>query len=133
MRRARSTIITAITVGMLASLSVQAVAQQESAATGSFGPAGSLIEPRFGNTATLLPDGRILVVGGYAYGALASAEVWDPATAIFGPAGSLTDGRRNPTDALLPDGRVVIVGGEGDFDNVAAAEVWVPATDSPEP
>ena len=63
---------------------------------GTFTPAGSLVEARFGHTATLLPDGRVLVVGGYAYGALASAEVWDPVTATFSPAGSLAEGRTVP-------------------------------------
>ena len=32
-------------------------------ATGTFGPAGSLAEGRFGFTATALPDGRVLVIG----------------------------------------------------------------------
>jgi hypothetical protein len=63
-------------------------AEEEPAATGTFGPAGSLAEARFfGHTATLLPDGRVLVIGGLGVvDILASAEVWDPATSIRVPA-----------------------------------------------
>ena len=46
--------------------------------TGAFDPAGSLAEARWAHTATLLPDGRVLVVGGRGDGILASAEVWEP-------------------------------------------------------
>jgi len=57
-------------------------------ATATFGPAGSLlVGTRPGHSATLLSDGRVLVVGGDAgcekndCTAHASAEIWDPVTA----------------------------------------------------
>ena len=67
-------------------------------ATGTFSPAGSLAEARAYHTATLLPDGRVLVVGGDGIDGsiLASAEVWDPATGTFSPAGSLAEARAGP-------------------------------------
>jgi hypothetical protein len=97
---------------------VRAVAEVWNPATGTFGPAGSLAEPRVSHTATLLPDGRVLVIGGIGRSGDASvirssAEVWDPATGVFTPAGSLAEVRGGPTATLLPNGSVLVVGGTG--------------------
>jgi hypothetical protein len=101
---------------------------------GTFSPTGSPAEARWLHTATLLRDGRVLVVGGLGAGGFrASAEVWDPMTASFSPAGSLAEARAGHTATLLPDGRVLIVGGccypEGP-DMLTSAEVWDPETDT---
>ena len=83
---------------------------------------------RIGHTATLLRDGRVLVVGGYS----ASAEIWDPRTGTFATTGSMAHLRTDHAAALLPDGRVLVVGGNsggnltGDF--TREVEVWDPAT-----
>ncbi len=100
-------------------------------AAGSFEPTGSLAEGRSFHTATLLPDGRVLVVGGASSSSSlrTSAEVWDPATGSFSPAGSLAIGLSRHTATLLPDGRVLVVG--GGWENAqGSAELWDPATES---
>lgn len=83
---------------------------------------------RIGHTATLLRDGRVLVVGGYS----ASAEIWDPLTGTFKVTGSMAHLRTDHAAALMSDGRVLVVGGNsggnltGDF--TREVEVWDPAT-----
>ena len=80
----------------------------------SFGPAGSLAEARVYHTATLLPDGRVLVVGGEGVEreVLASAEVWEPGARVMNSsAGSLSCGSAcRPHRRPLADGRVLVVG-----------------------
>ena len=62
-------------------------AEEEPPTAGTFGPAGSLAEARLSNTATLLPDGRVLVVGGRRLEdeVLASVEVWEPRSSSADP------------------------------------------------
>ncbi len=109
--------------------------------TGTFVRTGRLAEARGLHTATLLPDGRVLVVGGDGSGTsasggstdtfLASAEIWDPATGSFSRSGSLVLPRSGHSATLLPDGRVLIIGGTrdlGDRQVVTDAEVWDPRT-----
>ncbi|MEO8470422.1 MAG: kelch repeat-containing protein [Chloroflexota bacterium] len=57
-------------------------------ATGTFAATGALAAARTYHAAALLPDGRVLVTGGYGDVApLASAEIYDPVTGQFSPAG----------------------------------------------
>jgi hypothetical protein len=54
-------------------------ADDGSPAAGTFSPADSLPEARMGHIATLLLDGRVLVIGGWTGDrGLASAEAWSP-------------------------------------------------------
>ena len=97
-------------------------------------PAGTMTAARSYQTATLLPDGRVLLVAGDVNGPDGnSAELYDPATDTFTRTGSIsTLERRDAASALLPHGRVLIVGGNGQItgdDDPAAfrfAEVYDP-------
>src|SRR5207245_4848835 len=92
-----------------------------------------LVTPRWDHTATLLPDGRILLTGGRNdAGVLASAEIFDPTTeTITALTGALmTTPRAGHTATLLPDGRVLILGGDSGSGALATAEVFTPATNS---
>ena len=64
------------------------------------------------HTATLLPNGKVLVAGGYdSSGTLASAELYDPASGTWTATGSLATARVCHTATLLPNGKVLVAGG----------------------
>lgn len=80
----------------------------------------SLNVARAGHTATLLPDGRVLVIGGESLPALNvglerepldSVEIYDPVADLWTELAPLPTPRNNHTATLLPDGLVLIVGG----------------------
>jgi hypothetical protein len=94
-------------------------------ATNTFAAAGStpvMNYQRIGDTATLLPNGKVLIAAGYNYssstpppGTLASTELYNPVTNKFAPAAStpvMTTPREYATATLLPNGKVLIAGGE---------------------
>src|SRR6266571_1404824 len=66
-------------------------------APGKWKATGDLGTARFSHTATLLPNGQVLVAGGFNNHDLASAELYDPATGLWTETGSLTTGRYLPT------------------------------------
>ncbi len=95
---------------------------------GGFTPTGSLNTARYSQTATLLPDGKVLVVGGFGSSSfLASAELFDPATGSWAPTGSLGTARGYHTATLLPNGKVLVAGGDNGAP-LASAELFDPAT-----
>ena len=69
--------------------------------------------PRTAHTATRLPDGKILLVGGSRAvdDFLAEVELFDPKTGLSRRVASLHTPRHAHTATLLPDGRVLVVGG----------------------
>ncbi len=99
--------------------------------TGTWTTTGPLYTPRLAHTATLLPDGRVLVSGGRVNGGptagtFASAELYDPVTGTWAASGDMTVTRSGQTATLLLDGQVLIAGGasgtEGDV--LASAELF---------
>lgn len=75
-------------------------------------PAPDMATARKFHSATLLSDGRVLIVGGLGTSAyLASAEIYDPATSIWSATGSMSVVRAYHTATLLQNGKVLVVGG----------------------
>jgi len=84
-------------------------------ATGTFTRTGSMVylDQGIGPAAVLLPNGRVLIAGGFLgedYGFSAHAELYEPATGAFTPASNMTDGLTPETATLLGDGTAFIVG-----------------------
>ena len=94
-----------------------------------FTATGNLTTERYGHTATLLPNGKILIAGGSTFGGtyLATAELYDPATGVFTTTGSMSAGRNQHVATLLPNGKVLIAGGYTGSSRLATAELYDPA------
>jgi hypothetical protein len=95
--------------------------------SGTWTTTGSLNTARYiGHTATLLPNGKVLVAAGAnALGALASAELYDPASGTWAATGSLVTARFDHTATLLLDGNVLVAGGyRGPGSPVPSAELY---------
>jgi len=74
------------------------------AAAGFTQTKGMMNSARFGHTATLLPNGQVLIAGGTGDSAqLASAELYDPTSQLFTATGSMTMARSGHTATLLAD------------------------------
>jgi N-acetylneuraminic acid mutarotase len=100
-------------------------------ATGSWSAAPAMIEARSEQTATRLPDGRVLVAGGNGSSGpqLASAEVYDPSTGSWTLTGEMATAVAGHSATLLPDGRVLALGGSL-LNPDAPAELYDPGTGS---
>jgi hypothetical protein len=92
--------------------------------SGAFTPVGDMRVARAGHSATLLSNGKVLIVGG----GVVDAEIFNPATNTFVAAGG-TSSSSVSTATLLAGGRVLVTGERTpDGSAAAAAELYDPAT-----
>ena len=102
-------------------------------ASGTWTFATSMTVARSRHTSTVLPDGRVLVVGGLDADNVAttSAELYDPIANTWQTAPHISQARSRHTATVLVDGRVLIAGGRGANElSLASAEVFDPASDA---
>jgi hypothetical protein len=122
-------------------------------ASGTFAPASGLALGRRLHTATLLPDGKVLITGGesndcssngscgFFIGSLSSAEVYDPSTGSFATGGDMNARRDSHQATILRNGDVLITGGlyyggiNLFYGSLASAELYHPllSTSAPTP
>jgi hypothetical protein len=96
--------------------------------TGTWSATSSMANARAQHTATLLPNGKVLVAGGISgSNIVASAEIYDPATGAWSPAGNMVNARRFAQATLLSTGKVLVAGGQNYSATLAAAEIYDPA------
>jgi hypothetical protein len=116
------------------------IAQLYDPVSGTFSLTGPMIAPfeRYGRTATLLRNGKVLLSGGADdFGRHRNAELYDPSSGTFTATGDMNIGRAWHTATLLPDGTVLIAGGETEdctnfgctfAGSTASAEIFDPST-----
>jgi N-acetylneuraminic acid mutarotase len=113
-------------------LSAAPIESANAAGSGTWTLTGSLSKGRESQTATLLPNGNVLVAGGETSTSVtASSEVYVPGTATWSAAGNMAVARAAQQAVLLPSGKVLVAGGciaicaSG---NTATAELYNPST-----
>ena len=87
----------------------------------------NMISPRSSHTATLLPDGRVLIVGGESVAGktyLQSAELFDPKTNTFAATGSMSEARSEHVAVGFSDGSVIVAAGRNAAGPLSSTELY---------
>lgn len=89
---------------------------------------GPLNSARYFHSATLLPNGKILVAGGLLTNSVATAttELYDPVTGTCTFTASMANARSRHSATMLPNGKVLIAGGEQGFTVLSTCELYDP-------
>ena len=115
-------------VGMVLMLAVSTKASTQD--PGTWSQTGDLNFAREHHTATLLPNGQVLVAGGGMYSS--TSELYDPATGTWTQTGNLNVGRGGHTATLLPNSKVLVTGGYTGIisSDLVQSELYDPATET---
>ena len=130
MNRSRLLLVVLITTTFAIAATALRDAGSPVSRVGSLAPAAPMLEPRSGQTATLLPDGKVLIAGGMRRNQdfYKSAELYDPATDKFQPTGEMNQRRVGHVAVLLGSGKVLVAGGWIGQGGTDSAELYDPAT-----
>ena len=86
---------------------------------------------RRSHTATLLENGKVLIVGGdNQNGIVSQAEIFDPVSQISALAAALITPRTDHSATRLSDGRVLVIGGRDQTGSLQSTEIYNPLTTS---
>ena len=83
---------------------------------------------RANETATLLPNGKVLIAGGAVDNSTwtNTTDIYDPATRTISAGPDMSDMREGAVAALLPNGMVLIAGGRNQFGTLASTDLYHP-------
>ena len=106
-------------------------------ATGTWHGTGTMPAGHGQATASLLPDGRVLVAGGATLsgccGGIVAADLYNPSSGTWQAAANMNFPREAPASVVLPNGTVLMTGGyEGITPTpyLASTEIYQPATNT---
>jgi N-acetylneuraminic acid mutarotase len=119
--------------GDVAGNSTTASAEIYDPAANTWTATASMAEPRTRASITLLPNGKVLVAGGYSTaGSMQfkqTVEMYDPASGTWSPVGTMLVARAQHAAQLLPDGSaVLLIGGVNGLGHVGSAELFLVAS-----
>ena len=114
---------TLVVVGLLVDIAYTVPSLAQIVATGQLN-----IERR-AHTATVLDDGKVLIVGGdNQSGMVSQAELLDPASQMSSLMAASIVARTDHTATRLSDGRVLIIGGRDQSGTLTSTEIYNPLT-----
>lgn len=121
--------VLAVALSAVSTITAGASARQSH---GRFVAVGPMAQAREEHTATLLPNGKVLITGGCARirEELVTSELYDPAQRKFIAGASMHEPRCMAAATLLRNGKVLVSGGYVQGDALATAELYDPAKDA---